>query len=255
MSSAYRARTTARWSPLYETPYGMFGKKITRMLLSEAQNHRCCYCGVIVIEPIEESERRGKTVPTNTASLEHLQPLSDDGENVWANLVVACVRCNSWRQQDVHAIVHYYFVQEVIENNLALGRGAINRRANVKATISKIKRDPEKHAAEVAERERAWDAQFAEYKKTAGNYMKRMRRAAAAAHAVKKTRTKPKVDLVAGRDGKFQWKRRNRAAYDPVAMGLEGAATFTLAEVWPTEGSSFAGADATDAKEQSAPVT
>ena len=60
--------------------------------LAEAQNWRCCYCD----DPIEASTatdgRKGKS---NTATFEHVIPLSRGGRDHPSNLVAACLGCNS----------------------------------------------------------------------------------------------------------------------------------------------------------------
>ena len=54
-------------------------KKRIRERLSEAQNHRCAYCGGDVRE---------------TATLEHVVSKYAGGKNAQDNLVVACPGCN-----------------------------------------------------------------------------------------------------------------------------------------------------------------
>lgn len=51
-----------------------------RERLSEAQNHRCAYCGCDIRE---------------AASADHVEPQSRGGSDDWLNLVAACVPCNS----------------------------------------------------------------------------------------------------------------------------------------------------------------
>ena len=53
--------------------------------LSEAQNHRCCWCGKRMDETGPRDDR-----PT----FEHVTPLSRGGEDTPANLAIACLRCN-----------------------------------------------------------------------------------------------------------------------------------------------------------------
>ncbi len=60
-------------------------KPCRRDRLAEAQNHRCCYCGVRF--------GLGDDAPT----LEHVHPRSHGGSNALSNLVVACCRCNTMR--------------------------------------------------------------------------------------------------------------------------------------------------------------
>lgn len=59
-----------------------------RRRLSEAQNHRCCYCGVDM-DPAPSK-------PTG-ATLEHYQTRSTGGRTDFANCVVACKTCNHAR--------------------------------------------------------------------------------------------------------------------------------------------------------------
>jgi 5-methylcytosine-specific restriction endonuclease McrA len=51
-----------------------------RERLAEAQNWRCCYCG-LRLEP-------------ETATLEHVVPYGQGGMTSWDNCVVACSPCN-----------------------------------------------------------------------------------------------------------------------------------------------------------------
>jgi 5-methylcytosine-specific restriction endonuclease McrA len=56
--------------------------------LSEAQNHRCCWCGKRLVESGPRDDR-----PT----FEHAIPLSRGGEDTPANIVIACYGCNQRR--------------------------------------------------------------------------------------------------------------------------------------------------------------
>lgn len=58
--------------------------KKLRERLSEAQNHRCCYCGCDI---------------RNGATIEHVISRYRGGSNDWGNLVASCDPCNqksSW---------------------------------------------------------------------------------------------------------------------------------------------------------------
>ena len=66
---------------------------VLRTQLSEAQNHRCCWCG----DRFCDAPNRPQS-PT----LEHVQPTSLGGPNTPDNLAVACARCN--RKRDVMGI-------------------------------------------------------------------------------------------------------------------------------------------------------
>lgn len=60
--------------------------KHLRARLSEAQNHRCAYCG--------------KTFGSkyyDRCTLEHYQARCHGGRTTWANTVVACGKCNQTR--------------------------------------------------------------------------------------------------------------------------------------------------------------
>jgi hypothetical protein len=59
-----------------------------RAVLSEAQNHRCCYCGVKMID------MRGDRL---CATIDHVIPKSLGGSDDWENLVAACDLCNVTR--------------------------------------------------------------------------------------------------------------------------------------------------------------
>lgn len=63
--------------------------------LSEAQNHRCCYCGCETwIPDIIDGVERFKW---NRATKEHINPRSDGGTYGKYNLVMACSSCNNAR--------------------------------------------------------------------------------------------------------------------------------------------------------------
>ena len=84
---------------LYEIRYGKNTKKayeahkrhtiiFYRPILSEQQNHRCCYCGIRTTEECNKS---------NSSSIEHIIPSSMGGENHPDNYVISCHRCNQFR--------------------------------------------------------------------------------------------------------------------------------------------------------------
>lgn len=62
-----------------------------RTILSERQNHRCCYCGLAVTDVV--NSRRQST-------LEHIIPESMGGATDLWNCVVAHRKCNNKRQCD-----------------------------------------------------------------------------------------------------------------------------------------------------------
>lgn len=59
-----------------------------RTVLSEAQNHKCCWCGRVI------TELRNRK---NSATIEHVQPRSLGGPDHPDNYAVSCDRCNSKR--------------------------------------------------------------------------------------------------------------------------------------------------------------
>lgn len=59
-----------------------------REALSEAQNHRCCYCGEMCKDDAPENDR---------ATVEHVVPKIAGGRANWGNEVMACRLCNSGR--------------------------------------------------------------------------------------------------------------------------------------------------------------
>lgn len=67
-----------------------------RHRLAEAQNWRCCYCGVpMVCEPNADAQ----------ATIEHVVPRSLGGPDHPDNYVIACKRCNQARGnaiEDIH---------------------------------------------------------------------------------------------------------------------------------------------------------
>lgn len=69
--------------------------------LSEAQNHRCAYCGCVMA--LNNGDRR-------SATIDHVIPLSRGGRRNLANEVAACWRCNNSRG-DTEA--HVYFAARI----------------------------------------------------------------------------------------------------------------------------------------------
>lgn len=68
-----------------------------RTILSERQNHRCCYCG------IRMNDEQGHK---DSATIEHVLPRSQGGANHHENYVIACYRCNNARGvEDVEIFV------------------------------------------------------------------------------------------------------------------------------------------------------
>jgi 5-methylcytosine-specific restriction endonuclease McrA len=77
---------------------GPKGERRRRLLalLSEQQNHRCCYCGIRA--EILNRRSQGHTVPPRWhATIEHIVSLAAGGSNAWENLAMACYWCNNLR--------------------------------------------------------------------------------------------------------------------------------------------------------------
>ena len=60
----------------------------TRCRLSEAQNWKCCWCGVQCVPESNQS---------NSATIEHIQPRSLGGADDPENYAMSCSRCNNKR--------------------------------------------------------------------------------------------------------------------------------------------------------------
>ncbi len=67
--------------------------KALRESLSEAQNHRCAYCGV----RFGAAFRHWKAELT-ICTIDHFTPIAEGGRDEWENLVAACKRCNEKRK-------------------------------------------------------------------------------------------------------------------------------------------------------------
>ena len=61
--------------------------------LSEAQNHRCCYCGIAFIDIIDPGDWQLPCAP----AIEHVVRRCDGGPRCWENEVAACRSCNNTR--------------------------------------------------------------------------------------------------------------------------------------------------------------
>ncbi len=78
-SSAYTNRNNINWALAF--PW-------LKDRLSEAQNHRCCWCG---------KRMDGAGPRDEQPTFEHVVPLSRGGEDSPVNLVIACYKCNQRR--------------------------------------------------------------------------------------------------------------------------------------------------------------
>lgn len=76
-------------------------------ILSERQNHRCCYCG----NGMRSVPKTKTVVPRNAATKEHIVPKSYNGLGYLENLVAACRLCNELRG-NMDAIAFYNLQQK-----------------------------------------------------------------------------------------------------------------------------------------------
>lgn len=61
-----------------------------RMALSEAQNHRCAYCGIKFRNDVAKNH-------PDAATIDHVMPRCAGGKAIWSNEVMACHQCNQGR--------------------------------------------------------------------------------------------------------------------------------------------------------------
>jgi len=85
------------------------GLSVLRIALSEAQNWRCCYCGILC--DIYPEPRR------NSATIEHVIELSRGGPDNWDNAVMACSACNNERGNSYTAESFFRKKQKQIRPN------------------------------------------------------------------------------------------------------------------------------------------
>lgn len=71
-----------------ELAFDIADRIYVRTRLSEAQNWKCCWCGIPC------THERGKK---DSSTLEHILPKSMGGTDDYENLAMACSRCNSKR--------------------------------------------------------------------------------------------------------------------------------------------------------------
>jgi 5-methylcytosine-specific restriction endonuclease McrA len=82
------------WSDLRrECSYDPDGIGVSLSRLSEAQNHRCAYCGKIMDHPTRD----------------HIIPRSKGGAHSWINIVAACQECNKMKGTQPP---HSFYVQK-----------------------------------------------------------------------------------------------------------------------------------------------
>lgn len=90
-------------------------------ILSEQQNHRCCYCGIRFVDPPDSANlkkrhwKRHLDGHPRMASIEHVVRLIDGGQRIWENEVAACADCNQ-RRQHVDAYSFYTYRAAILSN-------------------------------------------------------------------------------------------------------------------------------------------
>jgi 5-methylcytosine-specific restriction endonuclease McrA len=103
-------------------------------ILSEQQNHRCCYCGVRFLSPPEWANtrkrhwKRALDGHPQMATIEHVVRLVDGGLRIWDNEVAACTDCNH-RRQEVDAIEFFEHRGAIMAERKAQKRATKRREA------------------------------------------------------------------------------------------------------------------------------
>ena len=105
-----RRVATAEWSGCEDYPnFGHLSRGFTkRQALSEAQNHRCAYCGIVMTEP----HPGWPTHRDTDATIDHYVPVAAGGLRIWSNEVMACRLCNQYRGA-MWATTYFKRVQEL----------------------------------------------------------------------------------------------------------------------------------------------
>lgn len=74
---------------------GRMRKSIAMDVVIGRDGKRCFWCNIVTIK---RRRTRGGNLPRDTATLDHVIPISDGGSNDTENLVLACVGCNGRRK-------------------------------------------------------------------------------------------------------------------------------------------------------------
>ncbi len=114
----YHHRLGSRSPHRVELKKRSFGKDFKKTLL-EAQNHRCCYCGIHV-------QVLDANMP-DFATFEHVHSLNDGGRTACRNLVIACQSCNGYRA-------------ELGLNAYEFAEYALNNSEEIKTRVSRIRK-------------------------------------------------------------------------------------------------------------------
>ena len=69
-----------------------------RKQIGQAQGNKCCYCEVTLTWQFPQN----KPLAPTCATLEHIIPVAEGGDNFIDNLAVSCSRCNSRRGTTPH---------------------------------------------------------------------------------------------------------------------------------------------------------
>jgi len=75
----------------YHYSYHQSIKMFWKPILLEAQNHRCCWCGIRT--SIDKKDKKKK----NYATIEHIVPKSEGGIDHSDNFAISCQECNNIR--------------------------------------------------------------------------------------------------------------------------------------------------------------
>jgi 5-methylcytosine-specific restriction endonuclease McrA len=103
-----------------------------REMLSEQQNHRCCYCSTKMLDI-----NRHPLSPT----WEHVLAVKDGGGDTWENLVIACSACNGLRNSlDLSALDYFDWVWANLAEFREIIRVAV-KKFEAKERYRKWKRD------------------------------------------------------------------------------------------------------------------
>lgn len=109
------------------TPYGTIGRRELRVLLCEAQNWRCCYCGIVMSIWLDGTHGRKRS----DATIEHLTMRANGGEDRWENCVAACQGCNSSRPPEMGPHTYWWYRQSHPVDNISYKPPARFRRIPV----------------------------------------------------------------------------------------------------------------------------
>ena len=77
------------WGQEYLNYHDVWRVRWQRQRLSEAQNHRCCYCGDVMADWDVPCDQQ--------ATIEHVTRKVEGGTDDWENLAAACRLCNNTR--------------------------------------------------------------------------------------------------------------------------------------------------------------